>query len=89
MSGGSYNYLFVRELCTDTEDIERMAARLRELGHADAAEHTNQVVVSMNRARELQAQLAGVWQAVEWFDSCDWGPDDVTDAVTKWRASKR
>jgi hypothetical protein len=88
MSGGSYNYLCNRYLSNDTEDVERMAARLRELGHEDAAQRTEEVVGAMKLAASIQEELSDVWRAVEWIDSCDSSEGDERRAVEAWRAKR-
>ncbi|MFF8299576.1 hypothetical protein ACF07M_30010 [Streptomyces globisporus] len=94
MSGGSYNYLYA---AADLEDINgkrhtlrEMADRLAELGYAqDAAAETEELLVMLQqweiRAQVRSKRLAGVWKAIEWWDSCDSSEDDVKEALTKYR----
>ena len=91
MSGGSYDYLFIADtsqLFDRQETIRRMAERLTELGHHEAAKETEEVDLMINHARrriEARAErLEKVWKAVEWYDSADWGIDSVSDAVAEY-----
>lgn len=89
MSGGSYNYLFTElGFCDRVGDIERMAARLRELGHEDAEARTREAAEALRRADAIREELAAVWQAVEWNDSCDSSEGDEVQAVEKWRQGR-
>ena len=92
MSGGSFNYLYCKSIdkLLWTEDLKRMADALAELGYAqDAAKATHQVILSIRRAQaEIEAgveALSGVWKAVEWWVSCDWGEDSVKEALAEYR----
>lgn len=86
MSGGSHNYLFCADITSERrDDIARMAVRLRELGHHDAALRTSEVLAALDVIDELQRELSDVWHAVEWVDSCDWGRGDEAKAVESWR----
>lgn len=94
MSGGSYNYLCRKgsdDLMSGShgEDLERMRDRLLEEGAIDAAAQTDAVLATVKMATELVRMradaLRDVWQAVEWIDSCDWGPDSLDAALAKYR----
>lgn len=97
MSGGSYNYLCAyRELEGLLEhqgDLEEMADRLAGLGYAeDAARETQELLVQLRqwkvRAEVRAERLAGVWKAVEWWDSADWGEDRVKEALAEYRGER-
>lgn len=82
MSGGSYNYLYlnVPELGGHREHLEAMAARLDGLPYAaKAAAATRQILAVLD-----DEALAGVWQAVEWWDSADYSEDQVREAVAEY-----
>jgi hypothetical protein len=92
MSGGSWEYMLAWDVGTFVarhEDVTRMARRLVELGHADAAEAMQALAVTALHARiQVQAQakaLGYIMHAVEWHDSGDWTAEQVKDAVAKWR----
>lgn len=95
MSGGSYDYLCVKdadELFHMEEQLQRMAARLAGLGYAeDAAMETEDVLAAVRQARvRLNARisrLGRVWRAVEWWDSGDYAEDQVRTAVEEYRES--
>lgn len=94
MSGGSYDYLCVRD--TDDlfernqlETLERMRDRLLALGYLDAAGQTDALIGTITQARALidmrRAALERVWHAVEWYDSGDCNEDRVAAAITEYR----
>ncbi|GGU62804.1 hypothetical protein [Streptomyces lavendofoliae] len=98
MSGGSYNYL--HELNHGLEgqrsDIEAMRDRLLTLAQAhhpgaektaatQAAHATQSILDLLDQARAQADTLRGVWHAVEYRDSGDYGDDQVTQALTTYR----
>ena len=93
MSGGSYNYLCGKDADMilaggSDDDLQRMADRLAELTHHDAARETLEVLlearVARNRLNTRIYRLSRIWKAVEWFDSCDSGPEGITEAVAEY-----
>jgi hypothetical protein len=93
MSGGSYNYLAehpVGDLESRRGSIEAMRDRLAQLeadgvpGAARAARITRYVLIHLDLAEARAQELADVWHAVEWRDSCDWGDDTMRQAFTEW-----
>lgn len=92
MSGGSFDYLYIKETHQVVEmrdDVERMQKELERLNHWDAARRTADVLQYIQAIRNVQEDIADVWQAVEWCCSSDWGPDQVETAVEKWRKKIR
>jgi hypothetical protein len=99
VSGGSFNYLchkdVVQLLESGMADLEEMAVELEGLGHvAKAPAVRTRAVQSRLRAMqtELDAELRElepVWQAVEWWRSCDWGRDQVLVAIGEYRERQR
>jgi hypothetical protein len=94
MSGGSYNYLChtwdLDDLLEHRGGLEEMSARLAGLGWAeDAARETEELLVMLRqwqvRAETRMERLREVWKAVEWWDSNDWGEDQVREALAKYR----
>lgn len=93
MSGGSYNYLCYAEsdtLLHNTETIKEMSDRLAGLGYAsDAAAETEDLLLlirqALNRIEARRKRLEGVWKAIEWWDSADWGEDQVKKALEEYR----
>lgn len=57
------------------------------LGYHDAALLTGEVVSLMDRIDAAQRSLSDIWHAVEWWRSCDYGPEQVAEVVAKWRAA--
>ncbi len=89
MSGGSYNYLYSKDLDENEDDIERLVERLRMLGHDDAAARAAHAAASLRRADEIRREMQDVWQAVEWNESGDWGEESVAKAVKRWGEATR
>jgi hypothetical protein len=94
VSGGSYNYLChgfdLEDVINKRCDLRAMADRLAGLGYAeDAAKETEELLVLLNqwcvRAEVRMKRLADVWKAVEWWDSSDWGEDEVREALAAYR----
>lgn len=96
MSGGSFNYLChksVEDLLAGghDDDLENMEDELRAFGHPHAhraADATKVLREEIKRTRrELEDRLEGlekVFHAVEWWRSCDWGPDQVHRVLDSW-----
>lgn len=90
MSGGSFDYLFCKDahrLVDAESDVQRMAVQLFEMGFKDASKKTRRILGLIRSIERIQDEMADVWQAVEWFCSSDWGPDQVEEAIDKWRDS--
>jgi hypothetical protein len=96
MSGGSFNYLYQSvysgwdAIIQQEGDISDMAQDLAGLGYAeDAARETEELLLIIRQAKvriETRAErLREVWKAVEWWRSCDWGENDVKEALAKYR----
>lgn len=97
MSGGSYNYLCgaldLEDLLTKHGDLEAMANRLETLSEVEfpgahaAGRMTRQLLVMIDlwnsHAGITAGVLSEVWKSVEWWDSCDWGPDQVKESLQK------
>lgn len=86
MSGGSYNYLYLKDLdnLLHTPDLKDMENRLRELDASDAAEATGRVLED----GQLEV-LRPLWKAVEMYDSNDWGLHQVKRAISDYRMKTR
>jgi hypothetical protein len=98
MSGGSYDYLCyatsLDELLAKRARLEEMFSRLSNLperefpGAAAAAALTKALLLHLQtwevHAGVAIGQLAEVWKAVEWWDSCDYGPDQVAEALAEY-----
>jgi hypothetical protein len=95
VSGGSYDYLFVKDVSQlmqygPREDLTRMRDRLVALPYAqDAASETEELILIMQqfetRMKVRMDRLRGVWKAVEWRDSGDSDDDDVKVALLEYR----
>lgn len=86
MSGGSYEYLFTKDLVDHYETVTAMAERIAELGgrNSTAALDTYTVLSLMRAVRILAGHLENVWMAVEWYDSCDYGKEQVDEALREY-----
>lgn len=91
MSGGSFNYLCHKDvggvLGEGREDLRGMAGALAALGH-DAKDVAERTAALLTKADEMQAEieaLADVWQAVEWWQSCDYSREQVFIAIGRYR----
>ncbi len=92
MSGGSYDYLYCKEteeLFGKATDIDDMAATLIKMGHVDVAKdmiRLSEYIKSAHiRVDTLSEQLRPIMKAVEWYESCDIGPDGLQKAVDKYQ----
>ena len=92
MSGGSFDYLFckeVPEIMTHVSDIEDMSEICLRLGYVDVAKDLTRLAEysksAWNRIEVLHGQLAKVMRAVEWYESADIGANDLKIAIEKYR----
>ena len=90
MSGGSYNYLCDRtdDLSGRLYDLRRMRTRLTQLGYGDVSAQTDRVIELLKEAADVASELASIWHAVEWLDSFDYEPEQVAEAVERYRNSR-
>jgi hypothetical protein len=97
MSGGSYNYLFIRDLewlLGNEEDLVRMVARLERTApdsraYWDAAVMLATIRVTKDMVEIKMAALDRVFKAVEWRDSYDWPEDRVRQAIAAYEEGER
>jgi hypothetical protein len=97
MSGGSFDYLCYKEASdllsgSMDEQIERMRDALVEAGAEDAAKETEHLLLVLKQSRvrvgvALQ-RLHGVWHAMEWWKSSDWGRKDFEEVLAMYRGEK-
>lgn len=100
MSGGSFNYLCfnadsIGQLDERREELEAMENWLREYGYEAAADATSEIVGILDKAEAAtdhilkQCKLEGVWQAVEWVVSNDWGPGHLADRLQAFEEASK
>lgn len=97
MSGGSYNYLYCHMggLEAQRGDIEAMRDRLQGLaeqgvpGAAKAVRQTMMILDHFDRAERHAQALTDVWHAVEWWDSSDYGEDQVHEALAEYLGEEK
>jgi hypothetical protein len=85
MSGGSFNYLYSKDLCQGGYELREMADWLRTAGFEDIAVATEACLASCEPPDELRY----VWKAVEWFESGDWGMHEVAQAVKEYHHARQ
>lgn len=97
MSGGSYNYLCCKEpeelLCGNNIGyLEDMCGLLLKLGYDDIARDMQRLVeyckTAYNRMDVLSHQLNDVMHAIEWYDSGDYGLDNLKEHLENYRKGK-
>lgn len=77
MSGGSFDYLYLKDaaqMCQAKEHLRNMAAELQDIGAGQAYRDTAHIlalVEELERAVD-DNPLMQVWHAIEWWKSCDW-----------------
>lgn len=97
MSGGSWNYLYTKEIddlmqYSNIETLEEMADYLNQNRYEDVAKDTRRLVEYIKSAKirvgTLFEILGPVFKAVEWYCSGDWGKDRVGRAIEEYRNGK-
>lgn len=97
MSGGSWNYLFCKDIDelmngSSTELLQDMVDRLNSAGFKDVAKDTQRLVEYIKsasiRIETLFEALSPVFKAVEWFDSGDWGEETLNNEILKYRNAR-
>lgn len=92
MSGGSFGYLCHQDI-TDVVVIPHELSRMTEYLERHHPEHptTKDTRALLDELRGLYDRfdptvdrLRPVWRAVEWFESCDGGRDDVDEALREY-----
>lgn len=94
MSGGSFNYLFHKEVSDlmegqGIEDLKEMIEELEDNGFEDIAKDSITIYEDIQRIKlDLEKKLdrlSPVWRAVEYWRSADCSLDDVKKEVEKYR----
>lgn len=92
MSGGSFNYLYCRdidELMNNTSDLEEMRDYLISYGYEDIAKDTQRLIEYIKSAEcvigTLKDMLEPVFHAVEWYESGDYGKEKMIEVLEKYR----
>lgn len=92
MSGGSLNYLFCKEtpdLFEAVDDLKRVELHLLQSGAEDVAKDVRRLIeyikTAENRIDVLRGNLAGVFKAVEWNLSADWGDARLQQELDRYR----
>lgn len=96
MSGGSFDYLFIKDASdlfgsfSAREQLSRMVDELREFPDAAdvAADAADALAIIDYQTVRLQAhldRLKDVFHAVEWWRSCDWSKEQVNEAIANYR----
>jgi len=93
MSGGSFNYLYCKENIDDllyhTDDLDNMREALIKYGYEDIAKDTQRLIEYIKsaevRVTVLAKKLQGVFKAVEYYESSDWGKDTMLKKLEEYR----
>lgn len=89
MSGGSFNYLYSRDLGEySIGEVRAMAQALRDMGHEAAAKRTEDVADALALADAIRVELEDVWHDVEWVRSGDYARGDEAESVAAWAAKR-
>lgn len=88
MSGGSYNYLYSRELIDEETRYLLGLAHERMVALPYAAEAAGKVQELLSMAEEITRRKEGlseVLRCLEWWDSNDYDEDQFREALTEYR----
>jgi hypothetical protein len=93
VSGGSYGYLCfavgdAAALAGKRGELGEMEQRLRHAGYRHAARQTRAVLDLLDAAEHAAGPLEGVWHAVEWRDSGDWGDAQMARVCGEFEAAR-
>lgn len=95
MSGGSLNYLCFKEpeeLFHCIEEMEKAEQVLLQRGAQDIARDVRRLIEYVksaeNRISVLSEQLNGIFHAVEWYQSGDYGEDTLRKRIEQYRTGK-
>lgn len=85
MSGGSYDYLFLKEgwecSFSSLSSFRQMRDRLQEFKRERAVSFMKEIRKHERQADRLADCIRKVWQAVEWYDSGDWSKEQMDKAL--------
>lgn len=92
MSGGSYNYLYCKdpeEIFANASYLDDMSETLVKLGYLDVAKDMTRLAEyiksAYNRISVLSQNLRPIMKAVEYYEDCDYGEDNVKKIIEKYR----
>jgi hypothetical protein len=96
MSGGSLNYLCYKqpeELFHYIDEMERVETELIKQGAVDIAKDVRRLIEYIKTAEirigVLSERLNGVFHAVEWWKSGDFGDDSLAKALENYRRDQK
>lgn len=87
MSGSSFSYLCNALHANDVNvhELGRMRRWLETTYPSHPATLATAVLHQrLQDSKVMDPQLRAVWKAVEWYVSCDWGPESVTKALNEF-----
>lgn len=88
MSGGSFNYLCdagnLEELARKADDLTDMGRALFEYAPDHPATARTVALVKLISETRIDNSLRDVWEAMEWWKSCDWSEDDLKNALAEF-----
>lgn len=83
MSGGSFDYLYGKDDRLSGDDYRSMAEEMS--AWPDAQARVLKIAELLDEARKVHLEMSTVMHDVEWWRSCDYGEDQVTQGVEEWR----
>lgn len=86
MSGGSFNYLYGRDDDINPGVYEAMADEMD--AWPDAQLKIQRIAILLRQAQELHKEMADIMHDVEWWQSCDYSQEQVTEGVVEWRKKR-
>lgn len=92
MSGGSFDYLYSKDLGSLIEEpylVESMYDRLQEIPQAkETLKKTEELLQKIqdirNFYKENEGEFYRVWKAIEWYDSHDTGEEDMLKEIENY-----
>ncbi len=83
MSGGSFSYLYGRDDDIAPDVYLSMADVMDRW--PDAQARLRQLAKLLDDAKAIHREMSGVMHDVEWWQSRDYGEDQVDEGVEEWR----
>ena len=87
MSGGSFNYLFAKQVEFPLDDLKAIYEIIKTIAPPNSMA-VNRTLEFIEAIESLQEEgdhpLREVWRAVEWYVSNDYGVDQVIEAINEY-----
>lgn len=96
MSGGSLNYLCYKDtpdLFNAVRELEQVEQHLLQRSAPDVAKDVRRLIeyiqTAENRISVLSENLNGIFKAIEWQLSGDWGEKSLQEAIDQYRGEAK